>query len=339
MLEFARKQNKTQNDTSNHAGTKKVTSGPIATIPALQRKNSCACGGGCPRCLQAKHAHTNETGGNTAPSAVNEVLRSPGQPLDGSTREFMESRFEHDFSRVRVHTDSKAIQAAQTVNALAFTVGHNIAFAKGQYAPETLSGKRLLAHELTHVTQQHGNRGILQKFSTGGDSNDVHEREAEQNAGDITSGGPEQKACSKRGGCKNGQWKFDYDGCTFPAFLSGAFRASRFDPDNPAGGEDTHFATCTPGGRGCDRHDECYQTPGADKDKCDSVFKDDLIAICKESKGNSEVKKRCEKSVGIYSWIANNLAQKAFNDRQKEVGKCTMAIEYKTYFKNSKDLA
>jgi hypothetical protein len=63
----------------------------------------------------------------------------------------METRFGHDFSRVRVHTDSRA---ARAVRALAFTSGHNIVFDAGQYAPGTETGTRLLAHELTHVVQQ-----------------------------------------------------------------------------------------------------------------------------------------------------------------------------------------
>ena len=85
---------------------------------------------------------------------VNEVLRSQGQPLDAETRAFMEPRFGHDFSRVRVHTDARAAESARQVNALAFTLGNNIVLAGGQYSPSTLSGKKLLAHELTHVLQQ-----------------------------------------------------------------------------------------------------------------------------------------------------------------------------------------
>jgi hypothetical protein len=85
---------------------------------------------------------------------VTEVLRSPGQPLDANTRAFMEPRFGRDFSDVRVHTDAKAAESAQTVNALAFTVGRDIAFAHGQYAPSTNEGRKLLTHELTHVVQQ-----------------------------------------------------------------------------------------------------------------------------------------------------------------------------------------
>ncbi|MFZ2498180.1 eCIS core domain-containing protein [Methanosarcina sp.] len=85
---------------------------------------------------------------------VYEVLRSSGQPLDSATRNFMDSRFGYDFSGVRVHTDAKAAEAAHAVNARAFTVGRDIFFGTSQYAPGKRQGKRLLAHELTHVIQQ-----------------------------------------------------------------------------------------------------------------------------------------------------------------------------------------
>jgi hypothetical protein len=95
-----------------------------------------------------------------APPAVQEVLRSPGRPLDAQTRGFMESRFGHDFSQVRVHTDARADSSARAVDALSYTVGRNVVFAEGQYAPATSKGRRLLAHELTHVLQQGGGRGV-----------------------------------------------------------------------------------------------------------------------------------------------------------------------------------
>jgi Domain of unknown function (DUF4157)/Lysine-specific metallo-endopeptidase len=85
---------------------------------------------------------------------VQVALRSPGQPLDFSARTFLETRLSRDFSRVRVHTDAKSAESAQAVNALAYTVGDQIVFGAGQYAPATPAGQRLLAHELTHVLQQ-----------------------------------------------------------------------------------------------------------------------------------------------------------------------------------------
>lgn len=97
---------------------------------------------------------TSETQRSEAPPIVYDALRSPGQLLDPDTRASMESRFGHDFSRVRVHIDAQADESAQAINALAYTVGRDIVFAAGQYAPETTKGRRLLAHELAHVMQQ-----------------------------------------------------------------------------------------------------------------------------------------------------------------------------------------
>lgn len=97
---------------------------------------------------------TSEEDGSEVPSIVYEALQSPGQPLDSNTRVFMESRFGQDFSRVRVHTDAKAAASTQSLNALAYTTSNDIVFGASRYTPETVEGKRLLAHELTHVMQQ-----------------------------------------------------------------------------------------------------------------------------------------------------------------------------------------
>jgi hypothetical protein len=96
--------------------------------------------------------------GRSAPPSVDTVLSSSGQPLDAATRSFFEPRFGHDFSQVRIHTDTKAAESARTVNALAYTSGRDVVFATGQYDPVTASGKRLLAYELTHVIQQESTR-------------------------------------------------------------------------------------------------------------------------------------------------------------------------------------
>lgn len=79
-----------------------------------------------------------------------------GSAMDGSTKSFMESRFGIDFSSVRIHTDSRASQMSQELNAKAFTVGNDIYFNQGYYNPNTSGGKHLLAHELTHTVQQGG---------------------------------------------------------------------------------------------------------------------------------------------------------------------------------------
>jgi hypothetical protein len=91
---------------------------------------------------------------NSVPPIVHDVLRSEGHPLDLSTRELMEQRFGHDFSRVRVHDDGRAAASARAVSARAYSAGSQIVFGEGQYAPGLSTGRRLLAHELAHVVQQ-----------------------------------------------------------------------------------------------------------------------------------------------------------------------------------------
>ncbi len=85
------------------------------------------------------------------------VMRNSGQPLAASVKNFFHPRFGVDLSYVKVHTDPRATAVARAMNARAFTVGSNIAFAEGQYAPGGTAGRHLLAHELTHVIQQTGN--------------------------------------------------------------------------------------------------------------------------------------------------------------------------------------
>lgn len=105
-------------------------------------------------------------------------MSSPGQPLDAGTRAFMEPRFGQDFSQVRVHTDAKAAESTQAVNAVAYTVGRNVVFGAGQYAPGTSEGRRLMAHELTHVVQQGEDSNGIQSNLTRTDPGGAAEREA-----------------------------------------------------------------------------------------------------------------------------------------------------------------
>ena len=105
--------------------------------------------------LQAKSKNSaGMSGADVDHPLIRNVLSSPGQPLDINTRSFMESRFGYDFSKVRVHTDARAAETAQAVSALAYTVGHDIVFGRGQYAMSTIEGQQLLSHELTHIIQQ-----------------------------------------------------------------------------------------------------------------------------------------------------------------------------------------
>jgi hypothetical protein len=182
--------------------------------PVLQRKASCACGEGCPRCqnklpiqtklavsqpgdiyereadrvaeevmrMPAPNLHRScascTAGGTTCPRCAAEENNSlqrraenaseagasvpenflgdlgPGEPLDSATRVFFEPRFGRDFARVRIHTGARAEASARVMNALAYTVGQNVVFGAGEYAPGTAAGNRLMAHELAHVVQQ-----------------------------------------------------------------------------------------------------------------------------------------------------------------------------------------
>lgn len=109
------------------------------------RRPACACGGGCPSC---------QTGG------------TGGRPLPGAVREFFEPRFGYDFRSVRIHTDARAASSARSLNALAYTKGADIVFGAGAFRPEHSEGKRLLAHELSHVVQQSEEpslRGTIQR--------------------------------------------------------------------------------------------------------------------------------------------------------------------------------
>jgi hypothetical protein len=110
---------------------------------------------GAKEALEAKAAESSATAPQQeAPGLVQEVLRSPGAPLAGDIRSFMEPQFGHDFSHVRVHTDSGGAESAQAVRADAYTVGSHIVFANGRFEPASAAGRRLLAHELAHVVQQ-----------------------------------------------------------------------------------------------------------------------------------------------------------------------------------------
>jgi len=105
--------------------------------------------------LRIQRVSSQSTAGTSeAPSSVHQALARPGQPMEPALRKDMERRFGHDFSRVRVHTDTAAAESARAVRARAYTAGGDIVFGQGHYAPGTSRGKRLLAHELTHVVQQ-----------------------------------------------------------------------------------------------------------------------------------------------------------------------------------------
>jgi hypothetical protein len=127
------------------------------------------------------------------PAIVHEVLRSPGQPIDLAPRGFMERRFGHDFSRVRVHTNENAARSAQVLEARAYTVGRHVVFGAGQYAPHTRAGQQLLAHELTHVTQS-PNASATSEIKIGRPDS-AEERTAEHNEATFHPARPAAASC------------------------------------------------------------------------------------------------------------------------------------------------
>src|SRR2546423_11909139 len=185
---------------SEHAAPVQAVQAPAPQLPAngfqLQRK--CACGtysggGDCDKCREDKTKLQRAAAGggkpNGLPPLVHDVLRSSGEPLDAAIRTRMEPHFNHDFSGVRVHTDVRAAQSAREVNALAYTVGQDVVFGAGQYAPGTERGSRLLAHELTHVVQQTASGGSAQAKAVS-DPSDAAEIEADVTANRVMSGQP-----------------------------------------------------------------------------------------------------------------------------------------------------
>jgi outer membrane protein OmpA-like peptidoglycan-associated protein len=102
----------------------------------------------------------SNVGVGAAPAIVHDVLSSPGQPLDADTRAFFEPRFGHDFGHVQVHSGARAAESARAVSAHAYTVGRHVVFGTGWPALHSAAGKRLVAHELVHVVQQHGTPGV-----------------------------------------------------------------------------------------------------------------------------------------------------------------------------------
>lgn len=127
----------------------------------------------CPRCTgnlpkrkeEEELIHAKEVAGNV-PEVTSELetqisaLRGGGQPLPASVQAYFEARFGYDFSKVRVHIDALGDALANAVNARAFTVGQDMVFGAGRYQPHTYEGRRLIAHELTHVVQQEGGHKV-----------------------------------------------------------------------------------------------------------------------------------------------------------------------------------
>ncbi|MCA1847516.1 MAG: DUF4157 domain-containing protein, partial [Actinobacteria bacterium] len=116
-----------------------------------------APGGALPPVQRLRGQPTGQV--DVAPASVDQALAGSGRPLEPDLRQDMEQRFGHDFSRVRVHTSALAERSARDLTARAYTVGYDIVFGAGGFAPGTQEGRRLITHELTHVVQQSGAGG------------------------------------------------------------------------------------------------------------------------------------------------------------------------------------
>ena len=131
-------------------------------------------------------------------SPVHDVVgKGRGSPLDEGTRASMESSFGQDFGDVRVHTDNKASQSAESVGANAYTVGNDIVFRSGHFDTASPTGQRTIAHELSHVVQQRS--GPVDGTEAGGgirlsDPGDRFERAADATADQVLSGSQAQQA-------------------------------------------------------------------------------------------------------------------------------------------------
>jgi hypothetical protein len=175
-----------------HLQPRPGTTTHLTTVRSGLLQRACACGkhdaagrGECTECRQKRESQSQRSALSASPQTA---LDSPGWPLDASTRAYMEPRFGHDFGKVRIHADARAAASARSVNALAYTVGQDIFFGDGRYSPGSSAGRRLLAHELTHVIQQSGSSSALQPNVPMSQPGDRAEREAESVSRTVLSG-------------------------------------------------------------------------------------------------------------------------------------------------------
>jgi Domain of unknown function (DUF4157) len=178
-----------QRSAGNQAVEALLRSSRTAPSPVLQR-----CGGhtcppsGCDQDDGTIRRQSTGTGPAAAvPGSVIGVLRSPGSPLAPRLQTNMQNQLGHDFTQVRIHTDTAAADSARDVQARAYTVGAHVVFGAGQYRPDTNSGHHLLMHELAHVIQlrsQHWSPNQSLRISQ---PSDIDEVAAEHWAADTTT--------------------------------------------------------------------------------------------------------------------------------------------------------
>jgi hypothetical protein len=161
---------------------------------ALQRK--CACAGTGPTCQEEEQRRAlQRRSAAPAPEEFEGIPATQGEPLESSARRPLEAHFGADLSDVRVHTGTEAAESATKLDALAYTSGRDIYFARGMYSPSSDSGRRLLAHEVAHMVQQSSGKEptIATKSAHGlkiGAPTDSLEMEAEKKAEEVMAGAP-----------------------------------------------------------------------------------------------------------------------------------------------------
>lgn len=170
------------------ASTSTSTAATADSAPTASSSPSSRIRGSANSLPAANAPAENQDGPEIAPPIVHEVLRSPGQPLDASTRAFFEPRFGRDFSDVRVHTGSLATESAQAVHALAYAVGTKIVLGNGSRQLDDTAQQRLVAHELAHVSQ-HNSRMLSRLWRSCGANAIGSQAGCVGRGGDITEFG------------------------------------------------------------------------------------------------------------------------------------------------------
>jgi outer membrane protein OmpA-like peptidoglycan-associated protein len=262
------------------------------------------------------------------------ALQRGGEPLPSAERAFFEPRFGHDFKEVRLHSGAQAARSAQAVQARAFTVGTHIVFGSGQFVAGTQTGRRLLAHELTHVVQQGG-----------GGAPALQRQQIQPTCNGIAYDPKQQCCCNYRvipgpcaagsAGCADRTTRDnEYEGCSVPAWLE--------DPefkDNPGLASDTWFSDRKIHGTKvqdsfdpklpCDVHDKCYQTcssnPTRDWEACDQQLFADADAVCEKHKlaqGDDHNYALCKDAVLKAEALLPRGSWGSFEERQRDYCAC-----------------
>jgi len=194
---------------SKQAAAQLAKSNVVATAStnmsgSLQRQCGCGnhtiAGGECEECKKSSQTIFRKANpqGRAASHSICTVPKSDGQPLDPPLRHFMEARFKHDFSGVRLHTDSEANASAKSIGALAYTYGQDIFFDASGFQPKTPHGLTLIAHELSHVVQQSRHPLPLNDGLRVEPETSAAEVEADRVALDVVTPGPVTQQPSAR---------------------------------------------------------------------------------------------------------------------------------------------